>query len=175
MLQCLHTSRHYTLTTDFALPQLHSCLFSHSIKLRGSPLSAVTVTLHYLPRRLASSVTCSKTPTTVTWSEPRGVPRLDRARSKKQVGCPHVRTYGLLKEMCCIKWTCDIVGTFRCPGHCAPLCYVLSKALKIWGHVIVTQWRPTAEHRKFSNLPLQAKERTWANWAAADAHRCVFR
>ena len=35
--------------------------------LRALPLSAVTVSLHYLPRCLRS-VTCGKTPTTVTWS-----------------------------------------------------------------------------------------------------------
>ena len=36
--------------------------------LRALPLSAFTVSLHYLPRRLHSIVTCGKTPTTVTWS-----------------------------------------------------------------------------------------------------------
>jgi len=38
------------------------------INLRGLPISAVTVSLHYLPRCLLSIVTCSKTHTTVTWS-----------------------------------------------------------------------------------------------------------
>jgi len=33
------------------------------------PPSAVTVLLHYLPRCLPSTDTCSKTPTIVTWSE----------------------------------------------------------------------------------------------------------
>jgi len=33
------------------------------------PLSAVTVTLHYLPRCLRSTVPCNKTPATATWSE----------------------------------------------------------------------------------------------------------
>jgi len=32
-----------------ALLQIHLCLFSHSTKLRGLQLSAVTVSLHYLP------------------------------------------------------------------------------------------------------------------------------
>jgi len=31
-----------------ALLQIYSCFFSHSMKLRGLPLSAVTVSLHYL-------------------------------------------------------------------------------------------------------------------------------
>jgi len=38
------------------------------MNLRGLPLSAVTVSLHHLPRCLRSIVTCSKTHTTVTWS-----------------------------------------------------------------------------------------------------------
>jgi len=33
------------------------------LNLRASPLSAVTVWLHYLPRRVRSIVTCGKTPT----------------------------------------------------------------------------------------------------------------
>ena len=45
-------------------------LFSHSIKLRGLPLSATTVSLRHLPRCLRSAVTCGKTPSTVTSSEP---------------------------------------------------------------------------------------------------------
>jgi len=36
----------------------------------GLPLSAVTVSLHYLPRCLHWTVTCGKTATTVTWSAP---------------------------------------------------------------------------------------------------------
>jgi len=51
-----------------ALLKIQSC-FSHSINVRGLPLSAVTVTLHYLTRCLRSTVTCNKTPTIVTWSE----------------------------------------------------------------------------------------------------------
>jgi len=35
-----------------AFLQIQSCLFSHSIKLRVLPLSAVTISLHYLPRCL---------------------------------------------------------------------------------------------------------------------------
>jgi len=31
------------------LLQIHLCFFSHSIKLRVLPLSALTVSLHYLP------------------------------------------------------------------------------------------------------------------------------
>ena len=43
-----------------AVHRFHSCFFSHSMKLRGLPLSAVTVLLHYLPRCLRSTVTCGK-------------------------------------------------------------------------------------------------------------------
>ena len=32
------------------LLQIHACFFSHNMKLRALPLSAVTVSLHYLPR-----------------------------------------------------------------------------------------------------------------------------
>jgi len=52
-----------------ALLQIHSCFFSHSIKLRSLPLSAVTVSLDYLPRCVRSTITCGKRPTTVTWSD----------------------------------------------------------------------------------------------------------
>jgi len=38
------------------------------INLRALLLSAVTVSLHYLPRCLCSIVTCGKTPTIVTWT-----------------------------------------------------------------------------------------------------------
>jgi len=38
------------------------------LNLHALPLSAVTLSLHYLPRRLHSIVTGGKTPTTVTWS-----------------------------------------------------------------------------------------------------------
>jgi len=38
------------------------------INLIVLPLSPVTVSQHYLPRRLRSIATCGKTPTTVTWS-----------------------------------------------------------------------------------------------------------
>jgi len=38
------------------------------VNLRGLPLSAVTDSLHYLPKCLRSTVTCDKTPTTVTWN-----------------------------------------------------------------------------------------------------------
>ena len=62
--------KNFQPTQDSQLSQIHSCFFSHSIKLNGLPLSAVTVSLHYLPRCLCSTVTCGKTPTTVTWSEP---------------------------------------------------------------------------------------------------------
>jgi len=33
------------------------------------PLSAVTISLHYLPRCLRTKVTCGKTPNIMTWSE----------------------------------------------------------------------------------------------------------
>ena len=46
------------------------CFFSHSIKLFGLLLSAVTVTLHYLPRCLRSTVTSGKTPIAASWCEP---------------------------------------------------------------------------------------------------------
>jgi len=39
-----------------ALLQIHSCFFSRSTNLRGLPLIAVTVSLHYLPRWLRSTV-----------------------------------------------------------------------------------------------------------------------
>jgi len=41
-----------TLTMDFQTCRslATDCLFSHSIKLRGLPLSVATVSLHYLPR-----------------------------------------------------------------------------------------------------------------------------
>jgi len=45
------------------------CFLTLSIKLRAFPISAVTVSLHYLPRCLRSTATCSKTPATVTWSK----------------------------------------------------------------------------------------------------------
>ena len=48
----------------------HPCFFSHNIKLFGFLLSAVTVSLHYLPRCLRSTVTGGKTPIAATWSEP---------------------------------------------------------------------------------------------------------
>ena len=38
------------------------------LNLRALPLSAVTVSLRYLPRLLHSMVTCGKTPPTITWS-----------------------------------------------------------------------------------------------------------
>jgi len=57
-----------------ALLQIHSCFFPHSIKIRGSPLLAVTVSLHwhYLPRckPMRLTVTCNKTSITVSGSEP---------------------------------------------------------------------------------------------------------
>jgi len=54
-----------TLTTDFSNLwkhcYIHSCFISHSTKLRGLPLSAVSshCLAHYLPRRQHSIVTCS--------------------------------------------------------------------------------------------------------------------
>jgi len=41
----------------------------YECNVRGLPLSAVTVTLHYLSRCLRSKVTRNKTSTIVTWSE----------------------------------------------------------------------------------------------------------
>ena len=46
------------------------CFFSHNIKLFGLLLSAVTLSLHYLPRCLRSTVTGDKTPIAASWSEP---------------------------------------------------------------------------------------------------------
>jgi len=43
-----------------ALLYIHSGFFSHSIKLRSLPLSAVTVSLHYLPRYLRSAASSNK-------------------------------------------------------------------------------------------------------------------
>jgi len=50
-----------------------------------------------------------------------------------------------------------------------PTTVTLSEHLKIYCHVIVTQWRPRVQQSasKFRNLPLQAKDRTWANCAHA--------
>ena len=46
----------------------------------------------------------------------RGITRLDGARGKKQVWRPHVRAWGLCKQMYGVEGsTCDIVGTFRRP------------------------------------------------------------
>ena len=53
-----------------ALLQIYWCFFSHNIKIRGLPLSAITVSLHYLPTCLRSTVACNKTPITVNGSEP---------------------------------------------------------------------------------------------------------
>ena len=49
----------------------------------------------------------------------RGVVRLDGARDKKQVWCPHVRTNEVFpKQMHWIEEsTCDIVGTFGAPRN----------------------------------------------------------
>jgi len=44
------------------------CFFSHSIKLFGLLTSPATISLHYLPRCLCSTVTCGKTPMAATWS-----------------------------------------------------------------------------------------------------------
>ena len=49
-----HTKNGY-FTLVNALLHIHSGFFSHSVKLRSLPLSAVTVTLHYLPRYLRST------------------------------------------------------------------------------------------------------------------------
>jgi len=53
-----------------SLLQTHTCFISHSTKLRAFPLSAVTVSLNYLPRRLGSTVTRGKTLSSVTWNKP---------------------------------------------------------------------------------------------------------
>jgi len=48
---------------------IHSCFFSHRIKVGDLPLLAVTVWLLYLPRCLRSTITCNKTPTSATTSD----------------------------------------------------------------------------------------------------------
>jgi len=64
-----HTSNGYFKLVD-ALLQIHSSFFSHSIKIRGLLLLAVTVFLHYLPIHQRSTATCNNEPTIVTWREP---------------------------------------------------------------------------------------------------------
>jgi len=64
----IHTSNGASKLAE-ALLEIYSSFFSHSIRTRAFPLSAVTAALHYLPRCLSSTLTCSKTPTTVTSSE----------------------------------------------------------------------------------------------------------
>jgi len=49
--------------------QDHNLAVTHNIQLRGLPLSAVTVSLHYLPRYLRSTPACGKMPVIVTWSD----------------------------------------------------------------------------------------------------------
>ena len=51
-------------------PAFRRPYFSHSIKLFGLLLSAVTVSLHYLPRCLRSTATGGKTHIAATWREP---------------------------------------------------------------------------------------------------------
>jgi len=64
-----------------AMLLFHSC-FSRSTKLRSLPLSAVTVSQHFLPKMFAfNNHICGKTSTTITWSEP------------LKIGC-HVICYG---------------------------------------------------------------------------------
>jgi len=48
----------------------------------------------------------------------------------------------------------------------ASACLTWSECVSIYCGIIVTQQRPTAEQSasKFRNLPLRAKERTWANF-----------
>jgi len=61
--QCNVIANSHTKCTWLAVLLLfHSCLFSHSIKLLGLLLSAVIVSLHYLPNCLRSTVTCGKMP-----------------------------------------------------------------------------------------------------------------
>jgi len=56
-----HTSNRYSKHVE-ALLKTHSCVFSHSIKRRGLPLSAVSVSLHHTPGCLRSTDTCDRTP-----------------------------------------------------------------------------------------------------------------
>jgi len=67
-----HTKNGY-FTLVNALLYIHSGFFSHSMKLRSLPLSAVTVSLHYICQDICvqqQAATCGKTPTILTWSEP---------------------------------------------------------------------------------------------------------
>jgi len=70
---CSHSQSHTTIgffKLVEALLQIDSSFFSRNIKVRDLPLLAVIVSPHYLPRCLRSTVTCGKTPTISTWSEP---------------------------------------------------------------------------------------------------------
>ena len=61
----------YVKDTSAPVVPLLKCQRGNVTALRRPclPLSAVTVSLHYLPRCLRSTVTCDKTPNIVTWSE----------------------------------------------------------------------------------------------------------
>jgi len=53
--------------------------------------------------------------------QPGGVSRSDGARGKKQVWCPVFEPEVFQEQLCCIEESaCDVVGTFRHPGHCVP-------------------------------------------------------
>ena len=54
------------------------------LNLRALPLSAVSVSLHYLPRCLRSIIACGKTPTTVTWSASSKFVAMSLLRNKDQ-------------------------------------------------------------------------------------------
>ena len=70
--KCILTLRHidHTRTNNGffklteGLLQTHSCFFSQSINVRGLPLTACHILLHYLPGCVRSTVSCHKTPAT---------------------------------------------------------------------------------------------------------------
>jgi len=65
----------------------------------------------------------------------------------------------------CTTWEDDGVQQSHVAKRLSPTTVIWSEPLKISCHVIVTQQRPTVEQsaRKFWNLPLQSKDRTWVN------------
>ena len=59
----------YCYSSRRATQTMSASRYSPTIGLNrhASPLAAVTVSLHYLPRCLCSAITCGKTPITVIW------------------------------------------------------------------------------------------------------------
>jgi len=70
------------------------------------------------------------------WLYCQGRTRLDGVRSKNQVWCPHVRTWGLSEAMCCIEettWDFSAPGKLRPPRY-AHACYssLFSQSTAVW-------------------------------------------